>query len=63
MYQDFSTCHDWPVKNAIVDLPIRMKVNSKHRSCNSLSLLGGAELTKVKYICDAFYLVIDCRRF
>ena len=25
MYWDLSTCHDWPVKKAIVDLPIRMK--------------------------------------
>ena len=32
--------HDWPVKNAIVDLPIKMKGNSKHTSVNSLSRLG-----------------------
>ena len=24
-YQDLSAFHDWPVKNAIVDLPIRIK--------------------------------------
>ena len=35
MYQDLSTPHDWPVKKAIVDLPIRLKVNSG----NSLSPL------------------------
>ena len=29
VYQDLSTRHDWPVKKAIVDLPIRMKGNSK----------------------------------
>ena len=39
MYQDFSTRHDWPVKNTIVDLPIRSKENSKRISGNSLSLL------------------------
>ena len=39
VYQDLSTLHDWPVKNAIVDLPIRVKENSKHSSGNSLSLL------------------------
>ena len=39
-YQDLSMCHDWPVKKAIVDLPIRrMKRNSKHTSSNSLSPL------------------------
>ena len=36
VYQDLSTRNDWPVKNAIVDLPIRMKGNSKHTSGNSL---------------------------
>ena len=28
MYQDLSTRHDWPVKEAIVDLPIRLEGNS-----------------------------------
>ena len=37
VYQDLSTRHDWPVKKAIVDLPIRMKGNSKRISSNSLS--------------------------
>ena len=32
--QDFSKRHDWSVKKAIVDLPIRMKGNSKSSSCN-----------------------------
>ena len=40
VYQDLSTCHDWPVKNVIVDLPIKIKGNSKRFSCNSLSPLG-----------------------
>ena len=30
------TCYDWPVKNAIVDLPIGLKENSKGISGNSL---------------------------
>ena len=29
MYQDLSMCHDWPVKKAIVELPIRLKGNLK----------------------------------
>ena len=40
VYPDLRTCHDWPVKNAIVDLPIRIKGNSKRISGNSLSPLG-----------------------
>ena len=40
VYQDLSTRHDWLVKNAIVDLPIRLKGNSKRVSSNSLSPLG-----------------------
>ena len=32
--------HDWPVEKAIVDLPIRMKGNSKRISGNLLSPLG-----------------------
>ena len=33
-------CHHWPVKKAIVDLPIRLKGNSNLRNSNSLSLMG-----------------------
>ena len=40
MYQDLSTCHDWPVKKAKVNLLIKMNGNSKHTSGNSLSPLG-----------------------
>ena len=40
VYQDLRKRHDWPLKKAIVDLPIRLKGNSKHTSGNSLSLLG-----------------------
>ena len=42
VYQDLSTRHDWLVKNAIVDLPIRMKGNSKRASDNSLSPFGAS---------------------
>ena len=41
MYQDLSTCHDWPFEKAIVDLPIRKKGSFKRTSGNSLSPLGG----------------------
>ena len=40
VYQDLSMRRDWPVKKAFVDLPIRMKGNSKPISGNSLSLWG-----------------------
>ena len=40
VYRDLSTRHDWPVKKAIFDLPIKMKGNSKRTSGNSLSPLG-----------------------
>ena len=39
VYVNLSTRHDWPVKNAMVDLPIKMKENSKRSSGNSLSPL------------------------
>ena len=41
MYHDLTTGNDWPVKEAIVDLPNEMKGNLKRTSGNSLSLLGG----------------------
>ena len=41
MYQDLSSCHDWPFKKVIADLPIKMKGNSsKHASGKSLSSVG-----------------------
>ena len=39
-------CHDWPVTNAIVDLPIKMKENSKLSSSNSSSPLGAQNKDK-----------------
>ena len=44
MYQDLSTHHDWPVRKVIVDLPIRMKGNSKCTSVNSSSPLGAQNM-------------------
>ena len=34
VYQDLSMCLDTPVKKAIVDLPMRLKGDSKHTSDN-----------------------------
>ena len=39
MYQDLSICFGWPVKKSIVDLPIRMKGNTKYTSGNLVSML------------------------
>ena len=39
VYQDLSTRHEWPVKRDMLDLPIRMKGNSKRISGNLLSPL------------------------
>ena len=41
MYQDLSKRHDWPVKKAMVHLPISLKGNSEPISGNSLSSFGG----------------------
>ena len=41
MYQDLSKRHDWPVKKAMVHLPISLKGNSERISGNSLSPFGG----------------------
>ena len=43
MYQDLSARHGKPVKNRIVELPIRMKENSKTFSGNSSSPHGAPE--------------------
>ena len=64
MYQEFLRMHhDWPVENTIVNLPIRLKGNSKCISDNSLIPLGAQNmdtgtasqtlLTGVRYVCDA----------
>ena len=74
MYQDFSTRHDWPVKNAIVDLPIRLRENSRRVSGNLLSPLRAmnkdiarcfADVTNggLDYVCDADYPEINTSKF
>ena len=40
VFQDLSTCHDWPVNRAIINFPIRLKGNLKRISSNSLSPLA-----------------------
>ena len=40
VFQDLSTHHDWHVKKAIVNLPVRLKGNLKFILDKSLSLLG-----------------------
>ena len=54
VYWDLSTCHDWPVKKAIVDLPTRLKGNSKRISSNSLIPQG----TQVKDIGTASQMLL-----
>ena len=67
MYEDLSMRHDWPVKNAIINLQIRMKGNLKRTSSNSLNPSGAqnrdlgaasqmlpSEL-RLNYVCDAGY--------
>ena len=48
MYEDLSiqvyVLRDWPVKKAIVNLPISMKGNLKHTSSNSSSPLGAQKM-------------------
>ena len=63
VYQDLSMRHDWSVKNAIVDLPIRIKefwntLLVIHRVCwvprtRILVLLCRQYLPAFNYICDA----------
>ena len=43
-YQDLSAGHDWPVKKAIVNLPVRLKGNSKRTPGSSLSPLGALRM-------------------
>ena len=40
VFQDLSTCHDWPVNRAIINSLIRLKGNLKRISSNSLSPLA-----------------------
>ena len=40
MYQDLSTCHDWPIKKVNVELAIKMNSNLRHTSGYLLNSLG-----------------------
>ena len=57
VYQEFSTCHYWPVKNAIVDLPLKIKGNQKPSSGNFLCPQG----TQNKDIGDALQTFLTVR--
>ena len=60
MYQDLSTCHNWPFEKGIVDLPIKTKGNLKRTSGNSLSPLGAS--TKISAMLRRPYSLLH-RRF
>ena len=51
MYQDLSKRHDWPVKKAMVHLPISLKGNSERISGNSLSPFGGGGAEQGSRLC------------
>ena len=63
VYLDLSTRYDWPVKKAIVDLPIKVKGNLERTSGNWLSPLGAQNkdigsasldvINQGNYVCDA----------
>ena len=54
------TYHDGPVKKAIVNLPIRLKGNSKRISGNSLSPLG-AEIEDIGAVSHTFQTGVTLR--
>ena len=51
MYQDLSMRHDWPVKKAIVNLPIRLKGNLKRMSVNSIESVGVEQGMQATHSC------------
>ena len=57
MYQDLSTCHDWPVKKDNVDLSIKMNRSSRHTSGYLINPLGtqNKDLGLKYYVCEAGY--------
>ena len=55
VYWHLSTRHDWPVKNAIFNLPIKMKGNSKGTSGNSLSHYVGRSWTRISALLRSRY--------
>ena len=63
MYQDLNTCHDWPDKKAIVNLPIKLKGNLKRISDNCLSPLGDKLGAQSKEISAASQALLETFRF
>ena len=65
MYQDLSMCHDRPLKKPlVVDLPIRLKGNSKCTSSSSLNLLRAKNkdiVTALQTLLTAVKLPLQCR--
>ena len=59
VYQDLGTCHDWPVNKAIVNLPIRLKENSKCIS-SSVSWVNWGPRTRISALLCRRYRVILC---
>ena len=56
--------YDWPVINAIVDLPIKMKGNSKCTSSNLLNLLRAQNKdlsTPVQTLLTEVRICLQCR--
>ena len=61
VYQDLSTRHDWPVQKAIVDLPVRLKGNSKRPSGISLSPLDAQSRTGISALPRRRHLLVKLR--
>ena len=58
VYQDLCTHHDWPVKKAIVNLPIRLKRNFDTLSWLFSETIGGQNkdtltIWELDYVCAA----------
>ena len=62
VYQDLSTRHDWSVKKAIVDLPIRMKGNSTMHFRYFVELDGGPEQGSKRCFADLIKVKLSLRR-
>ena len=61
MYQDLSTQHDWPVKKAIVNLPIRLKGNSKRISGNCLRAKNKVSVRRCQRYLLGLYQICDAQ--
>ena len=64
VYQDLSTCHDWPNKKVIVNLPIRVKGYPKCISGNLLNPLGYKNMdigTALQTLLSRVRIALSCR--